>query len=80
MNELRDRRAYLVNEQSQLLDTQENTQNPTIVKSTSNRLAEITAELSAIQKALAAVIGLAALNSLNSVTTTHPWGRNYLMH
>jgi len=52
MNELRDRRAYLLSEQSQLLSTQSSTQNPSTVKSTSGRLAEIRAELSAIQKSV----------------------------
>ena len=64
MNELRDRRSYLLSEQSQLLSTQSSTQNPSTVKSTSGRLAEIRAELSAIQKALIAIVGVAAINSL----------------
>ena len=66
MNELRDRRSYLMSEQSQLLETQSSTQNPSTVKSTSNRLAEIRAELSAIQKALIAIVGVGAINSLSS--------------
>ena len=65
MNELRDRRAFLINEQSYLQNTQDSTQNPSTVKSTSGRLAEIRAELSAIQKALIAIVGVAALNSLS---------------
>ena len=65
MNELRDRRAYLMSEQSQLLETQSSTQNPSTVKSTSGRLAEIRAELSAIQKALIAIVGVAAISSLS---------------
>ena len=54
-----------MSEQSQLLETQSSTQNPSTVKSTSGRLAEIRAELSAIQKALIAIVGVAALNSLS---------------
>ena len=54
-NELRDRKASLLSEQAQLLDTQSDTQNPSTVKSTSGRLAEIAAELSAIQKVLIGV-------------------------
>ena len=64
MNELRDRRAYLMSEQSQLLETQSSTQNPSTVKSTSGRLAEIRAELSAIQKALIGIVGIAAISAL----------------
>ena len=44
--------------------TQSSTQNPSTVKTTSGRLAEIRAELSAIQKALIAIVGVAAVNSL----------------
>ena len=66
MNELQDRRSYLVSEEAQLLDAQSNTQNPTTLKSTSSRLAEIAAELSAIQKALIAVVGAAVLNNITS--------------
>ena len=65
MNELRDRRAFLINEQAYLQDTQDSTQNPSTVKSTSGRLAEIAAELSAIQKALIAIVGVAAISSLS---------------
>ena len=60
-NELRDRRASLLSEQAQLLDTQSDTQNPSTVKSTSGRLAEIAAELSAIQKVLVGIVGAAVL-------------------
>jgi len=49
MFELRDRRAFLINEQTYLQDTQDSTQNPSTVKRNSGRLAEIRAELSAIQ-------------------------------
>ena len=66
MNELRDRRSFLINEQAYLQDTQGSTQNPSTVKSTSGRLSEIRAELSAIQKALIAIVGVAAINSLSS--------------
>ena len=43
---------------------QENTQNPSSNKALSGRLSEIAAELSAIQKALIAIVGAAAINSL----------------
>jgi len=64
VNELQDRKAYLINEQAQLLKTAQSTQSPSNVKSISNRLDEIRAELSSIQKALIAMIGIAAINSL----------------
>ena len=64
LNELRDRRAYLMSEESQLLDSQSNTQNPSTIKSTESRLAQIRAELSAIQKALLAIVGAAAINAV----------------
>ena len=63
-NELRDRRSSLMSEEAQLLDTQSNTQNPSTVKSASGRLAEIRAELSAIQKVLLGIVGAAALNAV----------------
>ena len=62
--ELQDRRSFLRAEERQLMATQSSTQNPSTVKTTSGRLAEIRAELSAIQKALLAVAGLAAINAL----------------
>ena len=64
VTELRDRRAYLVDEQSMLMNQQESTQNPTANKSISNRLSEIATELSAIQKALAAFLGAAVISNL----------------
>ena len=45
--------------------TQSSTQNPSTVKSTSSRLAEIRAELSAIQKALLGIVGVAAVKFNN---------------
>ena len=64
LNELQDRRSFLKREERQLMATQSSTQNPSTVKSTSGRLAEIRAELSAIQKALLAIAGVAAINAL----------------
>ena len=64
LNELQDRRASLISEEAMLLDAQSNTQNPSTVKSMGGRLAEIRAELTAIQKALIAIVGVAAINSL----------------
>ena len=63
--ELQDRRAYLKSTERQLMATQSSTQNPSTVKTTSGRLAEIRAELSAIQKAIIAIVGVAAINSLS---------------
>ena len=56
--------SFLKREERQLMATQSSTQNPSTVKSTSGRLAEIRAELSAIQKALLAIAGVAAINAL----------------
>ena len=58
LNELKDRRASLTREERQLLAAQSSTQNPATVKSTSNRLAKIRAELSVIQKALLGIAGV----------------------
>ena len=66
LNELQDRRSFLTRQERQLMATQASTQNPSTVKTTSSRLAEIRAELSAIQKALIAIVGVGAINSLTS--------------
>ena len=66
LNELKDRRASLTREERQLLAAQSSTQNPATVKSTSNRLAKIRAELSVIQKALLGIAGVAVLDSLSN--------------
>ena len=66
LSELQDRRSFLMREERSLMATQESTQNPSTVKSSSSRLAEIRAELSAIQKALIAVVGVGAINALSS--------------
>ena len=63
-SELQDRRSFLSRQERQLMATQASTQNPSTVKTTSGRLAEIRAELSAIQKALIAIVGIAAIDSL----------------
>ena len=65
LSELQERRSLLLRQESQLMATQESTQNPSTVKTSTGRLAEIRAELSAIQKALIAVVGIAAINSLS---------------
>ena len=65
LNELQDRRSFLTRQERQLMATQASTQNPSTVKTTSGRLAEIRAELSAIQKALIAIAGVAAISSLS---------------
>ena len=64
LSELQDRRSFLMRQEAQLMATQSSTQNPSTVKTSSSRLAEIRAELSAIQKALIAIVGAAAINSL----------------
>ncbi|MDA8605111.1 DUF5011 domain-containing protein, partial [Gammaproteobacteria bacterium] len=64
LNELQDRRSFLIREERQLMSTQLSTQNPSTIKSVSSRLAEIRAELSTLQKALLAIVGAAAINAL----------------
>jgi len=48
LNELQDRRSFLVKEERQLMLAQDSTQNPSTIKKASNRLNEIRAELSFI--------------------------------
>jgi hypothetical protein len=48
VSELQDRRSFLKREEARLQVTQESTQNPSTVKNTSSRFAEIRAELSAV--------------------------------
>ena len=50
LNELQDRRSFLTRQENQLMATQSSTQNPSTVKSTSSRLAEIRAELVLFKK------------------------------
>ena len=64
LSELQDRRSLLIREEGQLMATQTSTQNPSTIKSVSSRLAEIRAELSALQKALLAIVGAASINAL----------------
>jgi hypothetical protein len=59
--DLQDRRSSLIREEKQLAATQSSTQNPSTVKSVSNRLAEIRAELSLVQKALILLAGPAII-------------------
>ena len=63
-NELLDSRSSLLNEKADLELLDENTQSPSQKKQNQNRLSEISAELSAIQKALVALVGVAALSSI----------------
>ena len=65
VSELQDRRSFLLREEKSLMATQSSTQNPSTVKSVGGRLAEIRAELSAIQKVLLGFIGVAAMSSLS---------------
>jgi len=64
VSELKDRRSSLIREERQLMATQSSTQNPSTVKATTSRLAKVRAELSAIQKALLAIVGVAAIDAL----------------
>ena len=64
VNELQDRRSFLIREERQLMATQSSTQNPSTVKNVGGRLAEIRAELSAIQKVLLGLVGVAAINAI----------------
>ena len=57
-------RSGLIAEQKNLKSLQTNTQSPAQNKAISSRLAEVAAELSAIQKALIALVGVAAVTSL----------------
>jgi hypothetical protein len=65
VSELQDRRSFLLREEKSLMVTQSSTQNPSTVKSVGGRLAEIRAELTAVQKALLAIVGVAAISSLS---------------
>ena len=64
VKELIDRRAQLLLEQEELETRQQGTQNPSANKSISERLSAISAELSAIQKALLALAGGVAISNL----------------
>ena len=64
LNELQDRRSFLVKEERLLMLAQDSTQNPSTIKKASNRLNEIRAELSVIQKVLLAVAGAATINAI----------------
>ena len=62
--QLNDRAAFLMAEQEELEKEQGSSQSPSNQKAISTRLSEITAELSAIQKVLAVVVGASALSAL----------------
>ena len=64
VNELQDRRSFLLREEGRMMAYQSSTQNPSTAKSASSRLAEIRAELSTIQKVLLGLVGAVAINSL----------------
>ena len=65
VKELQDRRAYLLNEQAILESQVDTTQNPKTMKATSEGLAAIAAELSAIQKILAGLVAAGVLANLS---------------
>jgi hypothetical protein len=62
--QLVDTRSALIKEQRELSVLKDNTQSPSQVKSIDSRLAEISSELSFVQKSLIALAGAAALLSL----------------
>ena len=64
LKELNDKESALLVEQEYLQNELANTQNPTVTKSLSERLAEITAELSAVQKALVVVLGVGTISAI----------------
>ena len=61
IKELQDRRSFLINEEDSLMNELNVTQNPSTNKAMSERLAAVRAELSAIQKALLALVGAGAI-------------------
>ena len=63
-SQLIDAQNQLNEERGLLLSDQANTQSPAQNKSINKRLLEITAELSAIQKAVLAIVSVSALNSI----------------
>ena len=64
--ELKNRMVELEAEKEELLQAQASTQNPTVNKNIVERLALVTAESTAIQKALATLLGAAAVSALTS--------------
>ena len=64
-NQLLSARTTLIQEQAYLNDSKQNTQSPSQLKDIGERLNEIAAELSSIQKALIAIIGVAAVSALS---------------
>jgi hypothetical protein len=62
--QLVDTRSALIKEQKELSVLKDNTQSPSQVRSVDSRLAEISSELSLVQKSLIALAGAAALASL----------------
>jgi hypothetical protein len=64
ISQLNQRNAELLSEKNELEEQQETTQSPAQNKSIQNRLAEIIAELDAIQKAFASLAALGLLNNL----------------
>jgi len=70
--ELLDSRSSLIKERSDLKFQNDNTQSPSQKKAIDSRLSEIAAELSALQKALIAIVGVAALTSDDAYNDTIP--------
>jgi len=64
VNELQDRRSFLLREEGRMMAYQSSTQSPSTAKNASSRLAEIRAELSTIQKVLLGLVGAVAVNAI----------------
>ena len=64
IKELQDRRSFLIDEENSLMNELNATQNPSTNKAMSERIASIRAELSAVQKALLALVGAGAIASV----------------
>ena len=65
-NQLNERMYDLQVEKINLVQQQDNSQNPSVNKSIIQRVSEINAELSAIQKALAAVAGIGIISAITA--------------
>ena len=65
-DQLNERKNQLNAEKKILQNQEKNTQSPAQKKALSKRISEITAELSSIQKALLAVLGVAAVSALTN--------------
>ena len=65
VKELLDRRAFLLDQEVTVLNQLDESQNPGTMKAAAGTRAGILAELSAIQKALIALVGAAGISALS---------------